>query len=355
MNQRAYKKSRAKYDSTSESNTKSLSNNSGRKIFPPHKKSSDLFDLVGNTPLVDLKMFREEFPKSRVSAKLEYLNPGGSLKDRPVARIIRAALAEGKLTSEKTLLDSSSGNAGISYSLFGAALGVKVHLVAPGNASSERLERIRAHGASLTLTDPMEGYDEAIRTAHRIYEENPNKYFLADQYGNENNWRAHYETTGVEISLQAPEITHFVGGVGTGGSITGISRRLKTVRSDITIVCVRPERFPGIEGLKPLGEPDDIKPAIFDESSVDEWIPISAETAREYSHKLAREGFFVGHSSGAYLAAVKEILKDEPRAQIVTLLNDTGERYMSVGLWDGLSGWGRQSDGNTNEDSRNKN
>ena len=244
------------------------------------------------------------------------------------------ALKRGELNDDKVILDSSSGNAGIAYAIYGQALGRQVELVIPGNASKERLMRIRAHGAKVILTDPLEGYDEALREVQRRFKASPEKYYFADQYGNKDNWMAHYETTAEEIVTQSPELTHFVGGIGTGGSVTGISRRLKEHSRDITVVVVKPERFPGIEGLKPLGEAGDVVPDILDESSIDETMEISSEAARIMCHRLARAGFFVGLSSGAYMVAVERILKRDATANIVTLLNDTGERYISTSLWE---------------------
>jgi cysteine synthase B len=297
-------------------------------------RGEDLFRMVGNTDMVEIPVFRDLFPNARILAKAEYLNPGGSLKDRPVVRILQDAILNGELRKGMTILDSSSGNAGIAYALFGRALGFDVELVVPGNASRERLQRIRAHGARLVLTDPLEGYDYALRECHRLYHENPAKYFHANQYANASNWRAHYDGTAEEILLQAPDITHFVAGVGTGGSITGIGRKLRRHMARITIVGVRPDRFPGVEGLKPLGEPQDIVPEIFDPAVVDEWVSVSADEAHENCHRLAGCGFFVGQSSGAYMAAVGKVLSVYPSATVVTLLNDIGERYASTGLWD---------------------
>ena len=292
-----------------------------------------IFDLVGNTPMVTISIFADEYPAARVAAKAEYLNPGGSLKDRPVARMLLKALEQGKLQNGKVILDSTSGNAGIAYAIYGQSLGRQVELVIPGNASKERLMRIKAHGARVILTDPLEGYDEALREVRRRFEEATDKYYFADQYGNEDNWLAHYETTGEEIVTQSPDLTHFVGGIGTGGSVTGISRRLKEHDRDIRIVVVKPERFPGIEGLKPLGEEGDVVPEILDETFIDEYLEISSDAARLMCHRLARAGFFVGQSSGAYMAAVGQILRKDANASVVTLLNDTGERYISTSLW----------------------
>ena len=292
-----------------------------------------LFELVGKTPMVSILIFSGEYPAAKVWAKAEYLNPGGSLKDRPVARMLLNAFKQGRLDGGKVILDSTSGNAGIAYAIYGQALGHQVELVIPGNASKERLMRIKAHGANVILTDPLEGYDEALREVQRLYKEFPEKYYFADQYGNKDNWLAHYETTGEEIITQAPDLTHFVGGIGTGGSVTGISRKLKEHNRDVTVVVVRPERFPGIEGLKPLGEEGDVIPAILDETFIDEYLEISSEAARIMCHRLAQAGFFVGQSSGAYMVAVEQILRRDANANIVTLLNDTGERYISTSLW----------------------
>lgn len=292
-----------------------------------------IFDLIGNTGMVSLSIFSRDYSRARVYGKAEFMNPGGSLKDRPIARILSEAVKRGELRNGKIILDSTSGNAGIAYAMFGKALGYEVELVIPGNASRERLMRIYAHGARVHITDPLEGYDEALRAVHRLYENNPGKYYLADQYGNDDNWLAHYETTAVEILRQVPDLSHFVGGIGTGGSMTGIARRLKEKERNISVVSVKPERFPGIEGLKPMGEPDDIVPDILDETVIDRMIEVNSHEARDFCHRLALIGLFVGQSSGAYLAAVEEILVDEPKACVVTLLNDTGERYLSTGLW----------------------
>lgn len=302
------------------------------------RESQALLSAVGQTPLVSLDMFGDQLGSCRLFAKLESVNPRGSIKDRPVARMITRAIAAGKLGHGRRLLDSSSGNAGIAYAQFGAALGVPVTLVVPGNASQERLDRIRAHGAELVLTDPIEGYDFALRKARQLADENPERFWYSDQYSNEDNWLAHYETTGVEILDQlrqelgrGPDC--FVGGVGTGGSLTGIGRRLKEADSGTHIAAIIPDVFPGIEGLKPLGSPEDIVPKILDESLIDERLPMTIEAGLENCHTLARHGLFVGPSSGAYVAAALKIAARGDRKVIVTLLNDTGERYGSTGMW----------------------
>jgi cysteine synthase B len=290
---------------------------------------------VGNTPLVPVHLFRDELPEVEVFAKMESLNPGGSLKDRPVLRMLLAALADGRLHPGKTILDSSSGNAGIAYAMIGQIIGRPVEIVIPDNASTERKKRLLAHGARLIFTDAVQGYDEAVREVRRRYEADPDRYFFCDQYSNEDNWRAHYETTAAEILEQTGgRLTDVVVGVGTGGTLTGLGRRLKEHDPKIRLICVIPDAFPGIEGLKPLGHPEDIVPAILDESVIDERIQVSGEDAYAMCWRLARGGFFVGQSSGAYLVGVERVARRERRGRFVTLFNDLGERYFSTRLWD---------------------
>ncbi|MBR58847.1 MAG: cysteine synthase [Myxococcales bacterium] len=289
--------------------------------------------LIGNTPLVELSFFKDELPDVRIFAKVEAFNPGGSLKDRPVLFMLAQALYDGVLTPERTILDSSSGNAGIAYAMIGRVLQVPVELVIPDNASNERKKRIMAHGARITFTDGALGYDEALREVRRRYDGNPEGYFFSDQYSNDNNWRAHYETTGQEILAQSnKEVTHFVAGVGTGGCITGAGRRLK--EHGVEVHCIRPEEFPGIEGLKPLGNPDDIVPEIFDDSIVDEYWDVTIEDAYDMCQRMAQNGLFVGQSSGAYVAGAYKLAKTIGKGTIVTILCDIGERYFSARLWD---------------------
>ena len=290
---------------------------------------------VGNTPLVPVNIFRDELPEVEVLAKMEALNPGGSLKDRPVLRMLLGALADGRLQPGKTVLDSSSGNAGIAYAMIGRIVGLPVEIVIPTNASAERTKRMRAHGARLVFTDAIHGYDEALREVRRRYQADPGRYFFCDQYSNDDNWRAHYETTAAEILEQtAGRITHVVAGVGTGGTVTGLGRRLKEHDPKIRVVCIIPDVFPGIEGLKPLGQPEDIVPAILDESVIDEQVPVTSDEAYVMCGRLARAGFFVGQSSGAYLVGVERIARRERHGCFVTLFNDLGERYFSTRLWD---------------------
>ncbi|HKF18420.1 MAG TPA: PLP-dependent cysteine synthase family protein [Candidatus Dormibacteraeota bacterium] len=290
---------------------------------------------IGQTPLVPVHLFREELPEVEVLAKMECLNPGGSLKDRPVLRMVLSALDDGRLRPGQTILDSSSGNAGIAYAMIGRLIGIPVEIVIPDNASMERKKRMRAHGAQLTVTDPLLGYDEALREVHRRAKTYGDRYFFCDQYGNDDNWRAHYETTAEEILTQTDgRLSHLVVGVGTGGTITGLGRRLKEHDARVRVVCIIPEAFPGVEGLKPLGRPEDIVPAILDESVIDERVSVGVEEAYKMCQRLAAAGFFVGQSSGAYLAGVERVAKRERRGRFVTLFNDLGERYFSTRLWD---------------------
>lgn len=304
--------------------------------------AEQLLGAIGSTPLVELGLVRGAARGVRLFAKLESVNPGGSIKDRPVARMVTRAVAARKFAGGVRLLDSSSGNAGISYAMLGAALGVPVTLVVPGNASRERLQRIAAHGAELVITDPAEGYDHAVNEARRLAAEHPERYWHCDQYGNPDNWGAHYEGTGAEILRQVEELAWtvpdaFVCGVGTGGTLTGVGRRLREARPDIHIAAVIPDTFPGIEGLKPLGHPGDLVPPILDLSLIDQRLPVTLDQALVACRLLAREGIFAGPSSGAYVHAALALAGTGRFRTIVTILSDTGERYVSTGMWGGAA------------------
>jgi len=291
---------------------------------------------VGNTPLLPLQRVTCHLEgKVRVLAKAEWFNPAGSIKDRPALNIIRTALADGQLTAEKRLLDSTSGNMGIAYATFGALMGISVTLAVPANASPERIAILNALGAELILTDPSEGSDGAIQTVRRLAEEFPQRYFYANQYDNPANWRAHYLTTAPEIVQQtAGEITHFVAGVGTTGTLTGIGRYLREYNPNIKIIAVQPDAaFHGLEGLKHL--PTAIRPAIYDESIVDETITVNTEQAYEMVRRLAREeGLFVGISSGAAAVAALRVAERLRDGVVVTIFPDAGYKYLSdKALW----------------------
>jgi len=302
------------------------------------QEAQALLARVGNTPLLELRLAQRAGRGARIFAKLESANPGGSIKDRPVARMLLEALSAGRFAGGRRLLDSSSGNAGISYAMLGAALGVPVTVVVPGNASQERLDRIAAHGAQLLITDPLEGYDFALREVQRLAHEQPDRYWHCDQYGNPDNWRAHHDGTGAEILAQLRSAVGgppdaFVAGVGTGGTLTGVGRALREASPDVHIAAVIPETFPGIEGLKPLGHPGDIVPRILDESLIDERIAVTLDDAVAMCAELASEGLFVGPSSGAFVRGALQLAASGRFRTIVTVLSDTGERYTSTGMW----------------------
>lgn len=290
--------------------------------------------LIGNTPLVQIQTIANTAPDFKVFAKQEWRNPGGSLKDRPVKRMLLEAILDGRLTKDKTIIDSSSGNAGIAYAMIGRALGYRVKLYVPANASNERKLRLAAHQAEVVYTDAMKGYDFALTSCHEEAHQHPEKYFFSNQYANNNNWLAHYHGTAEEIIAQTDgKLTHFVAGVGTGGTITGIGRKLKEFNPQIKVIAILPESFPGIEGLKPLERPEDIRPEILDDSVIDEWVPITAEDAYDECHRLAHNGLFVGQSSGAYLAGVRKVAQRDQQGLCVTINCDIGERYFSASLW----------------------
>ena len=244
------------------------------------------------------------------------------------------AILSNKLDKNKTILDATSGNAGIAYAMIGTTLNRQVELVMPENASEERKKRLIAHGAKLTFTDPLLGYDETIREVKRLYNNDPEKYFWCDQYSNVMNPLAHFETTAEELLNQVNDITHFVAGVGTGGTISGIGKKLKQHNSKIEIVLINFDEWPGIEGLKSIEEGHYI-PAIFDQNIVDSEIHVDIENAARISKLLASKGLFVGQSSGAYITAAMEICKKQQNnSRVVTILNDIGERYFSTGIWE---------------------
>jgi cysteine synthase B len=300
-------------------------------------QAAGLESLVGNTPLLALRRITAGLsPRVRMLAKAEWFNPGGSVKDRPAVNILRTALEEGRLEKGKRLLDSTSGNMGIAYATFGAALGVPITLALPSNASPERIAILRALGAELILTDPLEGSDGAIRVARRLVAEQPERYFYANQYDNPANWQAHYLTTGPEIVQQTGgQVTHFLAGLGTTGTLTGAGRYLRQYNPDIRIIGLQPDSpFHGLEGLKHL--PTAIQPGIFDPDLPDLRLDISTEAAYEMVRRLAREeGLLVGISSGAAAAAALEIAASLEEGVIVTIFPDAAYKYLSdKALWD---------------------
>ena len=291
---------------------------------------------VGNTPLLQLHRVVEGIsPNVQVFAKAEWFNPSGSVKDRPALNIIRTALADGSLTPGRHLLDSTSGNMGIAYATFGAALGIPVTLAVPANASPERIAILRSLGAELELTDPLEGSDGAIRVARKLAAEQPEVYFYANQYDNPVNWQAHYFTTGPEIVQQTDcRITHFVAGLGTSGTLTGVARYLFQYNTHIKIIAVQPDAsLHGLEGLKHM--PTAIKPGIFDPALPHHTLGIETEAAYTMVRRLAREeGLFVGISSGAAAVAALHVASQLEEGVIVTIFPDAGYKYLSdTELW----------------------
>jgi len=300
---------------------------------------SGLEHTVGNTPMLVMRRVVAGLPGSvRVYAKAEWFNPGGSIKDRPAFNILRTALASGELVPGKRLLDSTSGNMGIAYTTFGAAMGVLVTLVMPANASAERISILRALGAELVLSDPLEGSDGAIRVARQMAAGRPDLYFYANQYDNPANWQAHYYTTGPEILQQTSgRITHLVAGLGTSGTLTGAGRYLREYKPELTLVAVQPNGpFHGLEGLKHM--PSAIQPGIFDPALPDRTLEVTTEEAHEMVRRLAREeGLFVGVSAGAVAVAALRVARELDEGVVVTVFPDAGYKYLSdKALWQGL-------------------
>ena len=294
---------------------------------------SDLLDRIGDTPLLRIRLFEDELPGVTVLAKAEFMNPGGSVKDRPALRMIEQAEADGRLTRDRTILDSTSGNTGIAYAMVGAAKGYRVKLVMPSNVSAERKQLVAAYGAEVVYSDPMEGSDGAIRLCREILGADPGRYFMPDQYNNDDNWKAHYHGTAEEIWRQSEgRLTHFVASLGTSGTFVGCTRRLHELNPSIRCISVQPDNpWHGLEGLKYMETA--IVPGIWDGSLADEehWAP--TEESYELAGLLAaRQGVLVGHSSGANLWAAREVGREAQNAVIVTILCDGGARYLSGGL-----------------------
>ena len=292
---------------------------------------------VGNTPLIPLRrVIRGLSPSVSVFTKAEWFNPGGSVKDRPALNIIRTAIANGNLHPGVRLLDSTSGNMGISYATFGAAMNIPVTLTMPENASSERVSILRALGAELVLTDPLEGSDGAILAARKMAAENPDLYWYANQYDNPANWLAHYNSTGPEIWAQTGgQVTHFIAGLGTSGTLMGAGRYLREQSPAVRLIALQPDDgFHGLEGLKHM--PSAIQPGIFDFNFADRTIEVSTEAAHTMILRLAREeGLFVGISSGAAAVTAIQVASELKEGQVVTVFPDAGYKYLSdKRLWE---------------------
>lgn len=312
--------------------------------FHRSRRLANVLDAIGNTPLLKLKHVTKHVPGVEVYVKLEFFNPGGSVKDRPALRMVQDAIASGKLTSDKILIDATSGNTGVAYSMIGAAMGYKVQLVLPKNASKARKDITQAYGTELIYSSAMEGSDGAIRLVRKIVSEDPDKYFYPDQYSNPSNPLAHYLGTGQEIiDAVGDKLTHFVAALGTSGTAMGTTRRLHEHTRPIHCVAAEPaEAMHGLEGLKHMAS--SIVPAIYDATLPDEIMPITTDEGWDMAERVAElEGLFVGHSGGANIAAAVKLAE---RAQaengggcVVTVACDRGDRYFDPVKWEKNYKW----------------
>lgn len=298
--------------------------------------NKSVLELVGNTPLVRINNVTKDLPKGvEIYAKLESYNPGGSVKDRAALKMVEDAEKAGRLTKDKIILDSSSGNTGIAYAWIGSVKGYQVELVVPGNVSEERKKTLKAFGAKVIFSSPLEGSDGAIRLCWKLYVDNPEIYCKLDQYNNPSNPQAHYDTTGAEIIEQTGgRITHFVASIGTGGTIMGTGKRLKDFNKDIKVIAVEPDNpMHGLEGLKHMAS--SIVPGIYHEDSLDSKIPAPTEESYDMVKALAREeGLLVGQSSGAAMWGAMKLAKTLKQGVIVTIFPDGGDKYLSTRVWE---------------------
>jgi cysteine synthase B len=298
-----------------------------------------IVDQIGNTPMLGFKRITDSVAPIQVLAKAEWANPGGSVKDRAALNMILDGERRGLLTKDKILIDATSGNTGIAYAMLAAERGYRLSLALPKNASPERKQCLKAFGANLILTDPHEGTDGAQRYVKALVAKDPEKYYYPDQYNNDANWRAHYETTAMEIWRQTDgRITHFVTGLGTSGTFIGTSRRLKELNPNIKCISMQPDApLHGLEGLKHMETA--LVPGIYDPSVADEQIEVETEVAQQMVVKLARqEGLLVGVSSGANLVAAMRVaakVRDTlGHGVVVTIFCDSAAKYLSEHFWD---------------------
>jgi cysteine synthase B len=299
---------------------------------------TSLLERIGNTPLVRLNELTQHLPGIQILGKAEWANPGGSVKDRAASSIVADAMKRGLLSPAQGLLDATSGNTGIAYAMLGAALHFPVTLCMPSNVSPERKKYLAAYGANIVWTDPAQGSDGAIRMARKLTAEEPDRYFYADQYSNDQNWLAHYRTTAPEIWSQTEgRVTHFIAGLGTSGTFMGTTRRLRELNPRIQCISMQPDSpFNGLEGLKHMATA--IVPRIYDPALADENIPMETELAYAMCLRLARRsGILVGVSAGAAVATALRVAEREHsagrEAVIVTILCDSAEKYMSERFW----------------------
>jgi len=292
-------------------------------------KYANVIDTIGNTPVVDISMFSPN-PRVKIWAKLEGENPGGSVKDRTAKYLFMQAGRDGELTKERILLEPTSGNTGIALAMIAAVKGYRFVAVMPDNVSVERRKLLTAFGAELVLTGGHKGTNGAIEVARQMVRDNP-VYYMFDQFENDANPRAHYETTGAEIIADVPEITAFVAGLGTGGTLTGVARRLKEYNEAITIIGLEPVRDSRVQGLRNMA---DYKPPVFDESLLDVKLIIPDDEAFRLARALFKEaGISAGISSGAALWGAIEYAQTVNEGTVVTIFPDRGDKYMSTSLF----------------------
>jgi len=311
----------------------------------PIASALSVLELIGNTPMLEITKLTAGLlkPGVRIFAKLEGFNPGGSVKDRPARKMIEAGLERGELRPGKTILESTSGNTGIALAMIGAALGYPVELVMASNVSRERKRILDAFGAKVVYSSPLEGSDGAIILSRKIYDDNPGRYFKPDQYANEANPLAHFETTGPEIWRQTEgRVTHFAAALGTGGTAMGVGRYLKSRDKSIKVIGVEPDdAMHGLEGLKHMAS--SIVPPIYHEDELDEKVPVSTEDAYDMVYALGQiEGILVGQSSGAAMVAALRIARRLRDGVVVTVFPDFGDKYLSTNLWIGWQSWNQE-------------
>ncbi len=308
----------------------------GRSAGTSLPRAMRLLDAIGNTPLLDLAHLARDVPGLRLLAKAEFMNPGGSVKDRPARAMLADGLARGLLTPGKRILEATSGNTGIADAMLGRTLGFPVTLCVPAKASVERKAILAAFGAELVLTDPLEGADGAIRAAREMFARDPEKFFYPDQYSNPANWRAHFETTGPEIWRDTGgALTHFVAGLGTTGTFMGVTRYLKSRSAAVQCVSMQPDGpIHGLEGMKHMGS--QMIPRIYDPTLADAELTVGTEEAFAMCRRLAREeGVFVGPSAAANVVAALCVARETAGpCTIVTILCDGGGKYLSQPIWE---------------------
>ena len=300
--------------------------------LPVHARS--LLHLIGNTPLLSFKRIARAAEGVQLLAKAEWYNPGGSVKDRAALNMILDGERRGLLTPRKTIIDATSGNTGIAYAMIAAERGYRVKLALPRNASIERKQSLVAYGAELIFTDPAEGTDGAQRYVKNLVDSDPDRYFYPDQYNNDANWRAHYETTAMEIWRQTEgRVTHFVTGLGTSGTFMGVTRRLKELNPAVQCISMQPDGpLHGLEGLKHM--PTALVPGIYDPDLADGQIDVATEDAHQMVLRLAREeGLLVGVSSGGNLVAAMKVAEQLKEGVVVTIFCDSASKYLSESFW----------------------